>query len=177
MAVEVDVSGLPLKEGDMLPVVVTARGSDAETTVTSTYAVMSLPSRPGWYPGDGHIHSAWSPDVVYTTIDDRAASAVSNGLKWIVITDHQNGITDRWLNYVAECNMAQVRKPIPVMPGLEVTAVEADGKADALGYRLSETNSSLPPNQTLSPQNLTNAYNNHNPGLSYPNHSSSVREP
>lgn len=172
MSLEVDVSGLPLKEGDLIPVTITARGSDDgqafESAVTSTYAVMSLPSRTGWYAGDGHIHSAWSPDTIGVSIDGRASSAVSKGLKWIVITDHQDGINDLWLTYVSQCNTAQTNRGIPVLPGLEVTALEADSGADALGYALSETNSNLPVNKSMTPQALLTAINNHNPSTSYP---------
>lgn len=172
MSIEVDVSGLSLKEGDMIPVTITARGSDGgqafESAVTSTYVVMSLPSRTGWYAGDGHIHSAWSPDVVAVSIDGRASSAVTHGLKWIVITDHQDGIDDLWLTYVSQCNTAQTNRGIPVLPGLEVTALEADGGADALGYALSETNPNIPVNQAMTPQDLLTAINEHNPNISYP---------
>ena len=111
MPLEIDVSGLPLKEGDLLPVNITARALEGEqvteTTVSSTYAVMSLPTRSGWYAGDGHIHTAWSPDVVVVSIDGRANSAKNSGLKWIVITDHQDGIDDGWLTYVSQCGTAQ----------------------------------------------------------------------
>jgi hypothetical protein len=171
LSLEIDVSGLGLRDGEVVPITVTASGLTGATRLQAStealYGVTSLPSRAGWYAGDGHIHTAWSPDVILVSIDGRASSAVSHGLKWIVITDHADGIGGSWPSYVSQCNTAQTNRGIPVLPGFECTALEADSGADALGYACKETASSIPTNNALTPQQLIDAVNAHNTPYSY----------
>jgi hypothetical protein len=108
--VELDVSGLGLKEGSEGEVSVFVEGSvdgtPSEISIKIDYQALALPARPGWYAGDGHVHTAWSPDVWFISIDSRAKEAKSDGFGFIIITDHEDGINEKWQEYVGQCNDA-----------------------------------------------------------------------
>ena len=95
----------------------------------------ALPTISGWYPGDGHIHTAFS-DADFYSVDERAHDAADPyGLKWIIITDHpqmmdlvepngnENGDygADEWALENSEVAGAQTRYSIAVMNGEEVS--------------------------------------------------------
>lgn len=167
-----DVRDLQLQEGDVIPVQITARGTvggaPVEAALTLQYSILSLPVRTNWYGGDGHVHTAWS-DIIEESIAERTSYAASNGHKFIIITDHEQYINDRWSgpnSYVADCNSAQATYGIPVCPAAEIATSPATD-SHALGYALKESATTIPNDQTLSPQNLINAINNHNSPYSY----------
>jgi hypothetical protein len=169
----IDVRDLQLKEGDVVPIQLTAHatidGVPIAVEVGLQYSVLSLPVRNGWYGGDGHVHTAWSPDMWEESIDERAAYAANNGHKWIIITDHEDGINDLWSTadgYVAQCNSAQTNRSIPVCPGAEIATSPATD-SHCLGYALKESAATIPDNQALAPQALINAINSHNSPSSY----------
>jgi hypothetical protein len=170
----VDVRSLQLKEGDVVPVEILAHanvgGSPVTVGLAVEYSVLSLPIRTNWYGGDGHVHTEWSLDMWEESIDERAAYAANNGHKWIVITDHEDGINDLWSatpnGYVAQCNAAQAGHGIPVCPGAEI-ATTAATDSHALGYALKETAATIPDNQALVPQSLIDVINAHNSPTSY----------
>lgn len=173
--ISLDITGIDVKEGDVIPVVIVAHGTRGgkpiEAQATIQYSVLALPFRSGWYGGDGHIHTAWSPDVYLgVSIDDRAVYAVNNGFKWLIITDHQDGIDGNWSSaggYVSQCNTVQAARGIPVCPGAEIATTNPPDE-HALAYALSETAAAIPTNQALSPADLTKAINDHNVPYSYP---------
>jgi len=84
---------------------------------TYLFYLNSLPTRTGWYPGDGHIHTkglsfspprddspsdytgnyenyGFSDATDSSTILSRRNSANSIGFKWIIITDHAGSYVD-----------------------------------------------------------------------------------
>jgi hypothetical protein len=106
---------------------------------------------PGWYPGDGHVHTKYSSwDLAYATkaaptVQEMAKEARDKGLTWIVITDHEQMFildrmgafypTDlaaaerRWQDMQADCNR-ECKDGFLVLPGEEVGSVET-------GYKVS----------------------------------------
>jgi len=165
----VSLEDLVLKEEDSIRLFTTATfevgKKNFSATTETLVTIASLPSRAYWYGGDGHIHSAWSPDVVGISIDSRAAYAANNGFKWLAMTDHADGIGSNWQSYLSQCNTAQTNRGIVVAPGAEITSASPHG--DAPGYWLSTAKTSIPANKTYPPQQLINQINNHNPGYSY----------
>jgi len=165
--VKVDLSRLPLQEGSQLPVRVcvhgTADGSTIQAQATLQYSVLALPQRTGWYGGDGHIHTEWS-DAYWVSLDSRANYAADNGFKWLVITDHEDGIGSDWSSYVDECDSAQSTHEIPVCPGVEITATTG---GDCLGYWMDEDATRCPYNNYYNGQTLINLINQHQPPYSY----------
>ncbi|MEW6172845.1 MAG: hypothetical protein AB1510_07215, partial [Bacillota bacterium] len=167
--VELDVSELELKEGSEGEVSIFVEGSvdgvPSETSIKVDYQALALPARSGWYAGDGHVHTAWSPDVRFISIDSRAKEAKSDGFGFIVITDHEDGINNKWEEYVGQCNSAQTKYGIPTLPGVEIAVKNDEGHT--LGYAMDENAASVPHNQSLPPQALIDAINDHNPPNSY----------
>ncbi len=99
---------------------------------TYLFYLNSLPTRTGWYPGDGHIHTTWSDgDSTVRQIRDQANSF---GYKWVIITDHAGDSSQtsqarlevsEWLAYQTDCNNAQNVYPYTtVCPGEELAVVE-----------------------------------------------------
>lgn len=103
--------------------------------------------------------------MVSISINDRAQYARDNGHDFIIITDHEDGINTNWPAYVSQCNSAQSTYGIPVLPGGEIAVISDAGHC--LGYRLKESASSIPDNQTLGHQALIDAINAHNSPYSY----------
>ncbi len=178
--VVVPIGDLGLEEGDSLTLLITATFGNAnleqQTTAETLVAVTSLPSRPNWYAGDGHIHTSWSDGGSWNTPNRHAADAKADGFKWIIITDHEDLIRRNggWSSYVSEINAAQSNNGIVVAPGAKIGCVQIQGDESspelghALGYRLQESATSIPKNKYYTPQNLINAINNHNYPYSYP---------
>lgn len=173
--INIPLEGLSLRDGDSIKLIVGATFSIgkkklAETTekLTATTEVLvtiaSLPSRTNWYGGDGHIHSSWSKDVGGISINNRARYAADNGFKWIIMTDHSDGIGSFWGTYVSQCNSAQSIYKIVVSPGAEIASSPPEGHV--LGYWLSQS-SKPPTNGTYLPQDLINEVTGHNPDDSY----------
>jgi hypothetical protein len=155
--VSLDISSLNLSAGSETTVLITVRSIIKRRLVTFTtevpYRVLSMPKEEGWYAGDGHVHTAWSPDVWLTSVSDRARYAKENGLGFLIITDHRDGISD-WdspQGYVAQCKLAQKQWDIPILPGTEISA--ADG-GHYLAYSLKETHSFIPQNRQFPGQEL-----------------------
>ncbi|MEW6574608.1 MAG: VWA domain-containing protein [Bacillota bacterium] len=91
--------------------------------------------------------------------------AKSDGFGFIIITDHEDGINEKWNEYVGQCNDAQSKRRIPVLPGVEIAVKDDEGHA--LGYVMNENAASVPHNQSLQPQALIDAINDHNPPNSF----------
>lgn len=143
----VSTDSINLLDGDSTSFSVTATyevdGQIETTVVSSEITIASLPSNTYWYGGDGHVHTTWSPDVIgLPTIDARVKYAKDNGFKWLIITDHADGIKNNYQSYVSQCSQAQQTHGIPVGPGAEITSVKVAGDSgsehmgDALGYYL-----------------------------------------
>lgn len=169
---EIDVSALKLEEGAKgkidVGVEATVDGQAAPVTVQADFQALALPGASGWYGGDGHVHTSWSPDVWFISLDSRVKYAKDNGFGFIIITDHEDGINDLWSTpggYVAQCNAAQSKYLIPALPGVEITTANSQG--DALAYWMSETAATVPNNQTYPAQELINQINAHNYPYSY----------
>ena len=113
--IEIDLTNIKkhIEEEDCVPIKVKINyeiNNTAYQTEEQTYLfyLNSLPTRTGWYPGDGHIHTQGLPNqpdnpVNYTgnyenygfsdatdssTILIRRNQANSFGYRWIIITDH-----------------------------------------------------------------------------------------
>ena len=121
---------------------------------TYLFYLNSLPTRTGWYPGDGHIHTEGLPNqpdnpANYTgnyenygfsdatdssSVIGRANSANSKGMKWIIVTDHagsDNSWTsqprlesDEWNIYSQACSNSSSWVGITVCPGEELATKE-----------------------------------------------------
>ncbi|HHW40600.1 MAG TPA: hypothetical protein GXX19_05535 [Syntrophomonadaceae bacterium] len=167
--VTVDLTELSLKPGDSqlftIKAVFDYGEEKLEMSASTLVTIASLPSRPGWYGGDGHIHTSWSPDMIEETIAERATYAANNGFGWIIITDHEDGIENEWPNYVAQCDTAQSNEGIIVAPGAEIAVL--NDKGHTLGYWLSMIANNVPSNQQYSQQDLIDEINNHNSPYSY----------
>ncbi|MEW6724411.1 MAG: CehA/McbA family metallohydrolase [Bacillota bacterium] len=170
--IEVDVSSLALEAGSLGKMTVgvegTVDGRKAQVVVEADYQALALPGASGWYGGDGHVHTSWSPDVWFISLDSRVKYAKDNGFGFIIITDHEDGINDLWSTsngYVAQCNAAQSKYLIPALPGVEISTAESKGHA--LAYWMSETATNVPNNETYLPQELINRINAHNYPYSY----------
>ena len=124
---------------------------------TNLFYLNSLPTRTGWYPGDGHIHTTWSDGD--STVQQRRDQSNSKGLKWIIITDHAGDSLHSPLQprfeesefaaYRLDCANAQNTYPnITVCPGEELATVEING-SHLLCYANSSYVASYGSNQEL----------------------------
>jgi hypothetical protein len=74
----------------------------------------------GWFAGDHHIHTRFSPDAIYL-VQQQAEKAVEYGLDWMVITDH-GGPTHQKLSIdptAAEIEAARATNDILIYQGVE----------------------------------------------------------
>lgn len=136
------------------------------TRLRIAYRASELPTLEGWYGGDCHTHSSWSPDVWKIPLLGRAKYAKENGFGFLVMTDHSRGVTD-WFGqdgYVAQCDQAQARTGMPILPALEVQA--QDG-GHYLAYSLKTTSSQCPTDNQYRARDLVKAVTRHNYPHSY----------
>jgi len=125
---------------------------------TTLFYLNSLPSQWSWYPGDGHMHTAWS-DAYFQSITSRRNDAYNKNLKWIIITDHAGDSQhtsqprlewNEWSSYNTDCNTAQNIYPyITVCPGEELATIEGTGGSHLLSYKNNSYVSSYGNKQTL----------------------------
>lgn len=141
--IEIDLTKIKkdIKEEDYVPLTVKINfetGNTSYQTEEQTYLfyLNSLPTRTGWYPGDGHIHTQGLPNqpdnpanysgnyenygfsdaTDSSTILIRRNQANSFGYKWIIITDHAGNDniwtseprleSDEWSIYNTACTRA-----------------------------------------------------------------------
>lgn len=170
-SLEIDVGGLPLEDGSTSLVTVTVdavlSGRRVREVVRIPLHVTTLPEVPGWYGGDGHVHTEWSPDVILLPLHQRARFARDNGFGYIIITDHEDGVGEKWggaSGYCAQCRAAENEYGIPVLPGIEIGV---SGSGHCLAYCLDDTAESAPSNRRFDAQDLLDEIEGHNPPLSY----------
>lgn len=121
----------------------------------------ALASKPGWYPGDGHVHTYYSSDNEERfAVDNVVRMGLERGLTWMAITDHAqqmddpsrqlpargrgpgNGncqARDEWNRYVAEIKAVGRYHAIPLLTGLELSTKSFPQHQDDshyLGYNL-----------------------------------------
>lgn len=97
----------------------------APTPRTPYIPASALGDGPRWFAGDFHVHTRESGDAA-PTLDEAAAFAVSRGLDFIALTEH-NVVSH--LDLIAD---VQARHPsLLLLPGIEITTY--DGHANALG--------------------------------------------
>lgn len=167
-----NVGGLPMEDGSLSFVTVTVRavvsGREVREVVRVPLYVTTLPEVSGWYGGDGHVHTSWSPDVVLLPLAQRARYARDNGFDYVIITDHEDGIGQRWggpQGYCAQCRAAEDEYGIPVLPGVEIAAA---GGGHCLAYYMrNETAVAVPSNRMFDPQTLLEQVRSHNRPMSY----------
>ncbi|NLA60206.1 MAG: hypothetical protein GX863_03775 [Firmicutes bacterium] len=169
--VALNVGGLPLENGSTSFVTVTVdavlSGRRTREIVRLPLHVTTLPEVPGWYGGDGHVHTQWSPDVILLPLAQRARYARDNGFGYIIITDHEDGIGERWggaQGYCSQCRAAEDEYGIPVLPGVEIGA---SGGGHCLAYYMDETEASAPSNRMFEAKVLLDKIEEHNRPLSY----------
>jgi len=159
--IEIDLSKIKkdIEEEDYIPVTIRVNyeiGNTAYQAEEQTYIfyLNSLPTRTGWHPGDGHIHTqalsnqpddpsnytgnyenyGFSDATDSSTILSRRNQANSFGYKWIIITDHagEDAVapkrleSNEWLIYNTACTraMSNYFPNITVCPGEELAMVE-----------------------------------------------------
>lgn len=169
--VEVDIGELHLEDGATSFVTVTAhamlRGRRVRQSVQVPIRFSALPEVPGWYGGDGHVHTQWSPDVVLLPISRRVRYARNNGFGFIIITDHEDGVGEAWSRpggYCAQCRAAEEEYGIPVLPGIEI---DTSVGGHCLAYWLDEDAPSAPANGKLDARGLLREIERHNYPRSY----------
>jgi len=173
--------------GDGIPARALALADGAETTLTVRatldvagersvltlplrVTVAALPSVASWHAGDGHVHSSTWSDGLYS-LDAQASRAKSDGQAFVIMTDHWKGIWStknrgnaNWGLYHDECASTQVRRGLPVLPGVEVMSVSRQGHA--LGYALGRA--AVPPrDEYWKPADLLSGIESHTPGTSF----------
>lgn len=85
----------------------------------------ALAAGPRWFAGDFHVHTRESGDAA-PTLDEAATFAVSRGLDFIALTEHNV------VSHVDLITEVQSRHPtLLIIPGIEITTY--DGHANALG--------------------------------------------
>ena len=136
---------------------------------TTVFLLASLPNGGMWHPGDGHVHTQGlsQPDTVYSyplaakenygfsdatdgaTVKIRRDQAYSNGLQWIVITDHAGENSghwtdqarlelDEWKIYQLACSRATTlySPTVTVCPGEELATKELGQLLGPTGHLL-----------------------------------------
>lgn len=104
---EIDVSALKLEEGATgkinvgVETTVDGQREAVQTAVQADYQASAFPNASGWYGGDGHVPTSWSPDVIFIPLANRVKYAKDNGFGFIIITDLEDGIGNKWPQYVA----------------------------------------------------------------------------
>ncbi len=146
-------------------VVSKADGSISIIEAKSRLTFRSLPTRIGWYCGDGHMHTTWSDGL--DRLDERVAYLKNAGLGWGVLTDHEKLLRGHFAAYskaIASCSEAF---GLPLAPGMEIIA--AGNRGHALAYGLNEhINSQMLPNDTqYTCQGLIDHINNIAPKQSF----------
>jgi len=132
--------------------------------------VAALPSVASWYAGDGHVHSSTWSDGLYS-LDAQVSRAKSDGQAFVIMTDHWSKIWSRkgggnanWATYHDECTSAQLRRGMPVLPGVELMSASRQGHA--LGYALGRA--AVPPkDEYWMPVDLINRIASHTPSASF----------
>jgi hypothetical protein len=141
-------------------------GRPVRTHLRIAYRALELPKHEGWYGGDCHTHSSWSPDVWLIPLGERARYAKENGFGFLVMSDHSSGVTD-WSGpdgYVAQCSQAQSLSGIPILPALEIQA--QDG-GHYLAYSLKPESRQYPVDDQYSCRDLVRAVLRHDYPRSY----------
>ncbi|HHX29340.1 MAG TPA: hypothetical protein GX716_10090 [Firmicutes bacterium] len=168
---ELDVHGIPMDDGTgsfaTIEVRAIVSGREAMEIIRVPLQVTSLPNVPGWYGGDGHVHTVWSPDVVLLPISQRARHARDNGFGFIIIADHEDGIGRKWGmsgGYCDQCRAAEDEYGLPVLPGVEIAV--ANG-GHCLAYHMKETAGTVPSNRGFDSRRLLAQIDGHNRPLSY----------
>lgn len=168
--VSLDISALRVPAGKAGAVRLTLHalidGRPTRTGLRIAYKASELPNQEGWYGGDLHTHSSWSPDVWKIPLSGRAKYAKENGFGFLVMTDHSRGVTN-WSGqngYVAQCDQAQSLTGIPILPGLEVQA--QDG-GHYLACSLKTASTQAPTDNQYRARDLVKAVTRHNYPHSY----------
>lgn len=167
---ELDISALKVSPGKTGLARVTVEavidGRPVRTSLRIAYRASELPKHEGWYGGDCHTHSSWSPDVWLIPLAGRARYAKENGFGFLVMSDHSRGVTN-WSGpegYVAQCNQAQYESGIPILPAVEIQA--QDG-GHYLAYSLKPESPQYPRDEQYSCRDLVKAVLRHNYPRSY----------
>lgn len=165
-----DISALRVPEGrtGLARVTVDALvdGRCVRTRLRIPYRASRLPKEPGWYGGDCHTHSSWSPDVWLIPLSGRARYAWENGFGFLIMSDHSSGVSD-WAGpdgYVAQCDRAQQETGIPILPALEV---EAKDGGHYLCYSLKPASAQHPTDGQYPCRDLVKAVSRHDFPHSY----------
>ncbi|MGQ9533165.1 MAG: hypothetical protein ACUVTQ_10270 [Desulfotomaculales bacterium] len=159
------VTSLDLKMGKLYLVrgtveVTAPSGEKASLTFETDAAILSFPSRTGWFHGDLHSHSTWS-DGSRTLPQLR--SQFGSEYEFMYLTEHSDLITGEFQDYYNDC-INNSDSSFSFFPGVEVTAGQVIAMGDALGYGVCDLVGLE--NMTYSCQELIDNINNNYPGRS-----------
>ncbi len=115
-------------------VISSADGSKSVVEAKSRFTFRALPTRNGWYCGDGHMHTTWSDGL--DPLDERAAYLKKAGMGWAVITDHEKLLRGHFETYRQAIASSAKVIGLPLAPGMEISA--AGERGHALAYGLNE---------------------------------------
>ncbi len=137
---------------------ISSDGGEISLNANTTAAILSYPTRSGWFHGDLHVHSNFSDGTysIYTL-----KGMFSNEYEFVYLTDHSDLLWGYYSQYSAECQRNS-DSTISFFPGVEITA--ANGAGDALAHGVK--NLTNLENRTYSCQQLIDNINNNNSGIS-----------
>jgi hypothetical protein len=169
--IDLDLTGAEVDDGSQTLIEVTVQATVSGREVLEKahipLRVASLPRVPGWYGGDGHVHTVWSPDVILLPIASRVRHARDNGFGFIIITDHEDGIGRKWGSpggYCEQCLDAEKEYGLPVLPGVEIAV---HGGGHCLAYAMQANAPSVPSNRGFDARRLLWQIRGHNRPHSY----------
>ena len=86
--IDLDLTGAEVDDGSQTLIEVTVQATVSGREVLEKahipLRVASLPRVPGWYGGDGHVHTVWSPDVILLPIASACATPATT-VSFIII--------------------------------------------------------------------------------------------
>ena len=138
-----------------------ADGSKSVVEAKSKFTFRALPTRSGWYCGDGHMHTTWSDGL--DRLDERTAYLARAGMGWAILTDHEKLLRGHFTAYRQAIASSARAMGVPLAPGMEISA--AGGRGHALAYGLNEqANTLLPTDTQYTCQALVDHINDLSPG-------------
>lgn len=142
-----------------------ADGSKSVVEAKSKFTFRALPTRNGWYCGDGHMHTTWSDGL--DRLDERAAYLKNAGMGWAVITDHEKLLRGQFATYGQDIASSSMAFGFPLASGMEIIATGDRGHALAYGLNEQVNIALLPTDTQYACQALVDHINDVVPGNSF----------
>lgn len=143
-------------------VINTADGSKCKVEAKTKLTFRSLPTRNGWYCGDGHMHTTWSDGL--DRLDERAAYLKNAGMGWAVFTDHEKLLRGHFEAYRQAIASSTRTIGFPLASGMEISAAGERGHALAYGLNEQVSTTLLPADYQYDCQALVDHINDLSPG-------------